>query len=164
MLAVRDLRLSHEVLDRNVAVMTDTQRNRLVISAAFEALAQGDPRAFVDAFADDSTWTFPGSWSWSGSWSPKTRIVQELLQPLMAQFADRYTACADSVFADGDHVVVQARGGATTHSGERYDQTYCYVFRMRDGLIEDVVEHCDTALVERVLQPLVAPFGHDLEA
>jgi hypothetical protein len=155
MLAVRDLRFPHEIGDRIVAVMTNTQRNRQVISEAFEALAEGDPRPFVAAFADDSTWTFPGSWTWSGSWSPKTRIVEELLRPLMAQFADRYTARADTVLAEGDHVVVQAHGGATTHAGERYDQTYCYVFRMRDGLIEEVVEHCDTALVERVLRPLV---------
>lgn len=154
MTGLLDLRLSHGRADRTLTAMTETQRNRLVITAAFEALAQGDPRPFVDAFADDSSWTFPGSWAWSGSWSPKTRIVDELLRPLMAQFADRYTAHAELVLADGEHVVVQARGGASTHALERYDQTYCYVFRMRDGLIQEVTEHCDTALVERVLTPL----------
>ena len=45
--------------------------------------------------------------------------------------------------------------GAMMIAGERYDQTYCYVVRMRHGLVEEVTEHCDTALVERVLRPLV---------
>jgi ketosteroid isomerase-like protein len=34
-----------------------------------------------------------------------------------------------------------------------YHQTYCHVFRVRDGQLTEVIEHCDTALVERVLQP-----------
>jgi uncharacterized protein len=38
--------------------------------------------------------------------------------------------------------------------GQAYRQTYCFVFRVADGRITEVVEHCDTALVERVLTPL----------
>lgn len=34
-----------------------------------------------------------------------------------------------------------------------HPQTYCYVFRVADGRTVEVVEHCDTALVERVLTP-----------
>jgi uncharacterized protein len=30
---------------------------------------------------------------------------------------------------------------------------YCYLFRVRDGQLVEAVEHCDTALVERVLEP-----------
>jgi ketosteroid isomerase-like protein len=57
------------------------------------------------------------------------------------------------VLADGDHVVVQAHATATTVRGDAYPQTYCCILRMRDGQVAQIVEHCDTALVERVLEP-----------
>ncbi|MBP2192715.1 nuclear transport factor 2-like protein [Nocardia goodfellowii] len=41
--------------------------------------------------------------------------------------------------------------------GEDYHQTYCFLFRLAEGRIVEVVEHCDTALVERVLTPIGAP-------
>jgi uncharacterized protein len=47
--------------------------------------------------------------------------------------------------------VVQARGKATTRRGDPHDQTCCYAFRVRDGQLVEAVEHCDTALIERVL-------------
>ncbi|MFJ9362882.1 nuclear transport factor 2 family protein [Nocardia sp. NPDC101769] len=131
-----------------------TAENKELIRAVFDQMALGNRRALSDAMSDDCRWTFPGSWSWSGTWSPKSAVVQGLLRPLMTQFADAYRMEADLILADGDRVVVQARGYATTVSGEPYHQTYCLLFTLADGLITEVVEHCDTALVERVLKPL----------
>jgi ketosteroid isomerase-like protein len=127
--------------------------NKQLVQQIFERMAEGDTRALVDALADDCRWTFPGSWSWAGTWEPKQVVMDELLTPLVAQFADRYRSEADFVLADGDRVVVQARGRVTTKRGDEYRQTYCYVFRVADGRITEVIEHCDTALVERVLEP-----------
>lgn len=104
--------------------------------------------------ADECRWTFPGQRSWSGTWAPKDEVVHGLLRPLMAQFGGVYRSEADLVIADGDRVVAQVRGHATTTRGEPYEQTYCFVFRIADGLVTEVVEHCDTALVERVLDPV----------
>jgi ketosteroid isomerase-like protein len=75
----------------------------------------------------------------------------------MRQFSS-YASRAELVLADGDRVVVQARATATTIRGDAYPQTYCFILRMRDGRIAEIVEHCDTALVERVLDP---PAGRD---
>jgi ketosteroid isomerase-like protein len=67
----------------------------------------------------------------------------------MAQF-ETYRSEADLIVADGDHVGVQARAIATTKRGDAYPQTYCLVFRVADGRLTELVERCDTALVERV--------------
>src|SRR5512139_2236296 len=106
-------------------------------------MAKGNVRAITDAMADDCRWTFPGNWSWSGDWAPKPVVVNGLLRPLMAQFPEGYRSEADLILADGDRVVVQARGFATTANGEPYHQTYCFIFRVNDGRITEVVEHCD---------------------
>lgn len=127
--------------------------NRALLQNIFERMAAGDTRALSDAMAPEFRWTFPGHWSWSGSWEPKTTAVQGLLRPLMAQFTD-YRISADAVHADGDRVVVQAHSAATTIRGEVYDQYYCFVFRVEAGQLLEVTEYCDTALVERVLEPL----------
>jgi ketosteroid isomerase-like protein len=101
--------------------------------------------------ADDFRWTFPGNWSWSGTWAPKQQVAGGLLRALGEQFGGSYRSEADLILADGDRVVVQARGHATTTRGESYEQTYCFIFRIAGGRLTEVIEHCDTALVERVL-------------
>jgi ketosteroid isomerase-like protein len=133
----------------------ETARNRKLLEDVFAQLAVGNVRAMSDAMAGDCRWVFPGNWSWAGSWAPRSVAVDGLLRPLMGQFAGDYRSEADLILADGDRVVVQARGYATTRRGEAYHQTYCYIFRVADGLLTEVVEHCDTALVERVLDPPV---------
>lgn len=87
---------------------------------------------------------FPGDWSWSGTWEPRHVVLNDLLCPLMAQFADRYRSEAEMIVADGDRVVVQVRGHGTTKRGDNYHQTYCLVSRVEDGRLPEVVEHCDT--------------------
>jgi ketosteroid isomerase-like protein len=124
--------------------------NRDLLEGVFEEMARGNTRALGDALADDCRWVFPGAWSWSGTWEPKKAVLDQLLRPLMAQF-ESYRCEATLIVADGDRVVVQARGHASTRRGDPYEQTYCWIFRVTDGRIREVVEHCDTALVERVL-------------
>jgi ketosteroid isomerase-like protein len=131
--------------------MSNDESKRL-LQEIFDQLARGNPRAMSDAMADDVRWVFPGDWSWAGRWEGKRAVVDGLLRPLMTRF-DCYRSEATVILADGDRVVVQAQSRARTKRGDRYDQTYCFVFRVADGRIAEVIEHCDTALVERVLGP-----------
>ncbi|MQY03975.1 nuclear transport factor 2 family protein [Actinomadura macrotermitis] len=132
-----------------------SNENKELIRGVFAEMAKGNTRALSDVMSDDFRWVFPGNWSWSGEWGPKSVALKGLLRPLMEQFEGGYRSEADLILADGDRVVVQARGHAVTRSGDRYDQTYCYIFRVAGGQVTEVVEHCDTALVERVLDPIV---------
>jgi len=128
-----------------------TQENKQLLKTIFDSLAEGDTRPFADAMAEDFLWRFAGEWSWVRDWGRGKREVREtLLRPLMAQFAD-YRATAQEIIADGDRVVVRAIATATTTGGDPYPQAYCYVFRVEGGRLVEVVEYCDTALVERVL-------------
>jgi uncharacterized protein len=124
--------------------------NKKLLQDIFVRLAEGDTRAMSEAMAEDFRWVFPGGWSWSRAWEPRRVVLDELLRPLMAQF-NGYRSEASLILGDGDRVVVQARAHATTKRGDPYEQTYYYIFRVTDGRLTEVVEHCDTALVERVL-------------
>ncbi|WP_067574573.1 nuclear transport factor 2 family protein [Nocardia acidivorans] len=135
----------------------NTLENKELLRGIFERMARGDVAALGAALADDCRWVFPGNWSWSGVWEPKTEVLHGLLRPLMTQFADGYRMEADFLLAEQDRVVVQARGYGLTRRGDDYHQTYCLIFRLADGRITEIIEHCDTALVERVLDPILTP-------
>jgi len=61
------------------------------------------------------------------------------------------------LLSDGDRVAVSAQAQATTVAGQDYPRLYLFLMRVRDGRITEIVEHCDTALVGRVLTPLTPP-------
>ncbi|MGY1899137.1 nuclear transport factor 2 family protein [Nocardia gipuzkoensis] len=124
--------------------------NKKLLADIFEQMSLGNTRALSDAMADDFRWVFPGDWSWSGTWEPKSAVLEGLLRPLMAQFTE-YRSTSELILAEDDRVVVRARAQAVTTRGETYDQIYCFLFRVADGKLREVVEYCDTALVERVL-------------
>jgi ketosteroid isomerase-like protein len=138
-------------LEKN-AVMSETG-NKELVRRAFDALAAADSRPLLALLADDARWTVMGRTRWSGAYEGKEKILRDLLGPLGARLADRYRATAERILADGPFVVVQARGHSTTKAGARYDNEYCFVYRMDGGRIKDVTEYLDTELVTAALTP-----------
>lgn len=51
------------------------------------------------------------------------------------------------MYADGNTVVVEHSGRNALPDGRRYDNNYCWVFRLEDGVIREVREYMDTLLV-----------------
>jgi len=127
--------------------------NKAIVQSIFAARSRREPAPFLDAMADDFVWRIIGSTAWSGEYVGKHEVRERLLKPLYAQFTAPTQITASRFLADGDHVVVECRGDATTVSGERYANTYCFVIRMADGKLREMTEYMDTALVEHVLKP-----------
>lgn len=131
----------------------DAATNKRAIEAVFAAFAEGDGRPFNAAMADDVVWTVMGSGPWARAYHGKAAVRDELQRPLIANFASLYRCRAERIIAEGDSVVVLAKGEVTTRSGAPYNNDYCFVIRMTDGRITEIVEYMDTALVEAVLAP-----------
>ena len=122
-----------------------------LLQQAFDALATGNGRPFVDLMADDFSWTIPGNATWSGTWRGKKAVREDLLAPLFGRFADTYTNEAIRFIAEGDWVVVECRGKVMTKTGKPYNNTYCYVCRFADGKMRELTEYMDTELAASVL-------------
>lgn len=133
------------------------QANKALMQSIFSELEKGNGRPFVDAMADDFCWTFKSNGAWRGSYRGKQAVREELLAPLMAQFADRYTNTALRLIAEGEHVVIECQGRVTTKSGQPYNNQYCYVCRIEGGQLKELTEYMDTALAEAVLAPPARP-------
>jgi len=62
----------------------------------------------------------------------------------------------NALTADADRVVAEAVSHATLVNGERYSNTYVFVFRIRDGKIASVAEHYNAITARDQLVPLMA--------
>ena len=128
--------------------------NKQAITAAMEALAKGDSGPYYDLWADDFVFRQMGTGRWAEAYHGKEVARDELFRPLRKQYADAPTVTPSRIFADGDHVVVEARGGVTLKNGRRYENQYCFVIRMNGGKVAEVREYLDTALADELLEPL----------
>jgi ketosteroid isomerase-like protein len=125
--------------------------NKQLLQHIFAELSNGNSKPFFDSLDDDVTWTIIGTTRWSGTYRGKQAVLSDLLRPLRAQFGDQYTATALRIIAEGDHVVVEGRGRVTTKAGMPYHNTYCWIYRVADGKVLEVMEYMDTQLVAAVL-------------
>ena len=128
-----------------------TAENKQLLQGIFAATAQGNSRPLVDAMADDFRWTISGNGRWSRSYEGKQAVLTELFPVLRERIAGRIKMIPQRILADGDHVVVEARGDNVTKAGQRYDNSYCFVFRVAGGKLTEVTEYMDTELVTATL-------------
>ncbi|MBA3594505.1 MAG: nuclear transport factor 2 family protein [Polaromonas sp.] len=125
--------------------------NKQLMRFIFTELAQGNGRPFVDAMADNFCWILTGQTAWSRRYEGKQVVREQLFKPLFAQFAGTYVNRATRFVAEDDMVVVECRGEVTTHKGRSYNNQYCYVCRLADGKLVELVEYLDTQLVDTAL-------------
>jgi uncharacterized protein len=117
----------------------------------FSELSKGDSGALIESMSDDFVWTVTGSTKWSGMYHGKQAVLTELFAPLRAKLDGKYTNTAHRFIAEGDFVVVEARGSSRTKTRLPYNNNYCFVCRIKDGRLREVVEYGDTQLVAEVL-------------
>jgi uncharacterized protein len=125
--------------------------NKRILQNVFAQLAKGDGRPFVEAMADDVRWTIMGSTKWSRTYEGKKDVLTNLLGPLNAVLAPPNVIVAHRLVAEGDLVVVEAKGHNKTKSGAPYENTYCWVIRMANGKMAEMTEYADTQLIVSAL-------------
>jgi hypothetical protein len=136
--------------------------NKKLMEEIFAAAGNPDPAArdralFVASLADDAKWVVTGQYSWSRTFTGKQSILNDLYGHVRSLLVERARTIAHRFIADGDHVVVEARGDNVTRTGVRYDNDYCLVFRLEDGKIKEVREYCDSVLTEKALGRFPGP-------
>ena len=130
--------------------------NKNLMQEIFAAAGNPDPAVrdrslFAASLADDAKWVVTGQYSWSRTFTGKQSILDDLHGHVRSRLVERARTIAHRFIADGDHVVVEARGENLTKAGARYDNDYCLVFRLENGKIKEVREYCDSVLTERAL-------------
>jgi ketosteroid isomerase-like protein len=130
--------------------------NKKLMQEIFAAAGNPDPAVrdralFTASLADDARWVVTGQYSWSRTFAGKQAILNDLHGHVRSLLAERSRTIAHRFIADGDCVVVEAKGDNLTRAGVRYDNDYCLVFQLENGKIKEVREYCDSVLTERAL-------------
>jgi ketosteroid isomerase-like protein len=120
--------------------------NKQIMQNIFSEMARGESKLFVESMADDFRWILPGTNQWSRTFDGKNAVLTELFGMLGSKIAGPIITTAQRFIADGDYVVVEARGKSTTKTGIPYNNSYCFVFRLADGKLKEVTEYMDTEL------------------
>ena len=125
--------------------------NKKIVQHIFDEMANGNSAPLLESLADDFRFVVMGSSKWSRSYDGKAAVLAELFAPLRANMVGAITTIPVRLIAEGDYVVVEARGRNTTRQGKAYDNAYCNVLRLEGGKLKEWTEYCDTALVDAVL-------------
>lgn len=128
-----------------------THENKALVGAFFEAGNKGDMETAMGLIADDIVWTNIGTTDFSGTCRGMAELQQKLLGPLFSRLESGIHMTVHRLIAEGDHVVAQMSGEAQTRDGRPYNNTYCWIIRLREGKFVEVTEFMDTALINSIL-------------
>ena len=131
--------------------------NKQLLQHIFEELSKGNSEPLVAGMADDFRWTVAGTTKWSRTYEGKHAVLTELFGALRSRISGRIKTIAHRYIAEGDYVVVEARGNNTTRKGVPYNNSYCFVFRLENSRLKEVTEYMDTDLVNTALAGEPAP-------
>ena len=125
--------------------------NKTIVRHIFDELAVGNSAPLLESLACDVRFVVMGSSRWSKSYDGRAEVLADLFAPLTARIEGPIRIAAIRIIADGDVVVVEARGDNTTRAGKPYNNAYCNILRLEGGKLREWTEYCDTALVDDVL-------------
>lgn len=133
--------------------MADIESVKAVAQRWYDTLAAGDIEAWQALHAPECHYNISGHTIISGR-VDMAQLMQDILPLVFGNLdmnAFRFKTRQTLLAAEGDTVVgmMEADGPAT--NGERYDQRYIHIFKVRDGSLIEVTEFFDTELAQRAL-------------
>ena len=119
------------------------------INKALDMLSKGDFENFETLLAENMYFKMSGNTSLSGEAFSKNEFL-ETVGNVMALLDGPIKLNVKKVIDGGDWVVSIADGEATTLLGEPYNNEYCHVWKVKDGLIIELREFLDTAMLKDI--------------
>jgi len=92
--------------------------NKKIVQHIFDEMANGNSAPLLQSLADDFRFVVMGSSKWSRSYDGKATVLAELFAPLRANIEGAITTIPVRLIAEGDYVVIEARGRNTTRQGK----------------------------------------------
>lgn len=128
---------------------------REVVERFLLSFDTGDTDEIVKHLADDATYWVSGSREGSGTGVDIAKADFAAMHRVGADlYVDRrLTIVPTGWTVQGERVAVEAKGYGQLTNGRRHDNTYHFLFVVRDGKIREVREYNDTDLMFSVLSP-----------
>jgi uncharacterized protein len=127
--------------------------NKQLMQEIFARVAEGDGSLFVAHLADDVVIRVSGRYSWSQTFRGKEAALRDLYGVVRERTTGVRKTIPLRFIADGDLVVIEARGEMMSKAGVPYNNEYCLIYRLCERKIVEMTEYQDSTLCERVLGP-----------
>lgn len=131
--------------------------NKKQVSEAFDRWAAGGTTFFSDLLTPDVVWTIKGSSPSAGVYRGVDAFVEQAVRPFVSRLSSPVRPVRKQVWADGDHVVVQWEGVGTARDGQAYNNSYAWIFHLRDGKVFEATAFLDLAPYDDVLRRIPEP-------
>jgi ketosteroid isomerase-like protein len=133
--------------------MPTAEQNEAIVRKFFEVLSTGHLENIRKTLHPDASWTpmvknVPGA----GVHKPRDVIVDEFLAPVRGLFEDGDPKVkVNNIFCKGNLVCAETRALGKMKNGNTYDNLYCWVIEVRDGLIYALREYMDSAYIQSIV-------------
>lgn len=130
--------------------------NKSVVGEAFDRWAAGGNTFFTDVLAPDVIWTIKGSGPSAGVFKGRELFVEQAVRPFVSRLSSPVRPVSKQLWADGDHVLIQWDGAGVARDGQAYNNSYAWIFHMREGKAVEVTAFLDLAPYDDVLRRIPA--------
>ena len=127
----------------------ETERNKALARAFFDALSRSDIQATLDAYAEDGRVQTMGNTLISGVMTKPQ--ISAGAGAVLGAFPEGITFTIHYLTAEEDRVAVEAESYGRHASGRIYSNQYHFLMRFRDGKLVELKEYMDTELVTEIL-------------
>ena len=122
---------------------------RDIAAAFFDKLCSGDFAGGFASLSDTATWKIIGSTPISRTFT-KSGMLNDLV-PMLSTFKVAAQMGVDEIISENDRAVVLAHVEGVGPYGPYLQNTYCFVLKIRDNQICEIVEYLDTVEVEKAI-------------
>jgi uncharacterized protein len=127
-------------------------RNRETVSAAFDRWTAGSTSFFTDILAPEVVWTIEGSGSSAGVFRGRDEFIERAVQPFASRLKEGVKPVSKTIWADGDHVIINWEGGGQARDHASYANSYLWILRMKEGKAVEVKAFLDLVPYDDVLR------------
>lgn len=133
--------------------MTTSEQNAQIVRTFLETLSTGELERVRPLFHPNAIWkVMPKGIPGEGEHVGRDYIIDEFLAPVRGMFNPGEPKVEiDTLIAQGDLVAVELRGFGHFKNGKEYNNTYCWFFEVRDGMVYSIHEYMDSLYIKNLV-------------
>lgn len=128
-----------------------SEQNRLFITDAFAEWADGQGSFFQSVLSPDVIWTIKGSGPTAGTYIGRDAFIEQAVAPFVARIAKPLKPSVKAIWADQNDVIVYWDGTAVATDGVIYNNSYVWIFKMKDLMAIEVIAFLDLTQYDDVI-------------
>jgi len=133
--------------------MTAANTNEQIVRNFLNTLSTGDLERVRPLFHPDAIWkVMPKGIPGEGEHIGRDYIIDKFLAPVRGMFDPGEPKVEiDTLISQGSLVAAEIRGFGHMKNGKEYNNTYCWFFEVRDGMVYSIHEYMDSLYIKNLV-------------